>query len=332
VNQINGLPIPPVPNHIHLGGDGTVALTGMYTLSVTDDAETHAPTPRVPHDADLTVTLSGAGGDLSLADTTGLTFTQGNGRHDESMIFTGNLASINAALNGAIFRAQPVPEGAHPGHPSITITTNDLGHNPPDYVGARIDTDTIPLKFPHHFNPENGWWNQAPVNNYGGIPIRHGNPGSALCLDVAQGTLVFDGGSGTGHANFLSVTDDAEAKAPYPRCPHDADVRTTLSVNDGILRVAPGAPPTVEVFHDLSNHVTLVGPPSDLNMALRNLLYYSPDPEFVGADTLVIRTNDLGHNPPDYVGALSDTDAIPIIVAEHKDQNGNVFWGRWPRR
>ncbi len=114
--------------------------------------------------------------------------------------------------------------------------------------------------------------------------------------------------------------------------PHDTDVRTTLSVGDGILRVAHGWSHSVHVDDNNSNHVTLQGPLDDLNHALRNLTYVSTSPTFIGGDTLVMYTNDLGHNPPDYVGPLTDTDTIPIIVTEPHDANGNVFWGRWPRR
>ncbi len=202
INQINGLPIPADPSPIWLGHDGTVVLRGFNTLSVADDAETHAPTPRTPGDANLTVTFSAAGGDLTLSHTYGLTFTQGDGHENQSMIFTGDLEHINRALDNAKFRAQPVPDGAPPVPPSITITTNDLGHNPPDYVGPRIDTDTIPLRFPYHFDADDGWWNQAPVNLYGRDPIGRHNPGSALTLDAAQGTLVFDGHRGLGHAQY----------------------------------------------------------------------------------------------------------------------------------
>ncbi|MBM3964384.1 MAG: DUF4347 domain-containing protein, partial [Planctomycetes bacterium] len=52
-----------------------------------------------------TVTLSVARGTLTLAGTTGLSFTAGTGTANASMTFTGSVASINAALNGLRYTA-----------------------------------------------------------------------------------------------------------------------------------------------------------------------------------------------------------------------------------
>ena len=55
-------------------------------------------------DGDLqTVTLNVANGTFSLSQITDLTFTIGDGTSDTTMVFSGTLADINAALEGAIF-------------------------------------------------------------------------------------------------------------------------------------------------------------------------------------------------------------------------------------
>ena len=44
------------------------------------------------------ITMSVAQGRLTLAQTTGLTFTVGDGTSDAAMTFTGTVANVNAAL------------------------------------------------------------------------------------------------------------------------------------------------------------------------------------------------------------------------------------------
>lgn len=53
--------------------------------------------------ADLEVTLSASNGTLTLAQTTGLTFTQGTGTDDPILAFSGSAADINDALDGLTF-------------------------------------------------------------------------------------------------------------------------------------------------------------------------------------------------------------------------------------
>ncbi|MEP6911708.1 MAG: Ig-like domain-containing protein, partial [bacterium] len=79
------------------------------------------------------VTLTATDGTLTLSTTSGLTFSVGDGAGDAVMTFTGSIANINAALDGMsnlVF-----------GTGTITITTNDLGHN--GIGGPLSDTDTI---------------------------------------------------------------------------------------------------------------------------------------------------------------------------------------------
>ncbi len=69
----------------------------------------------------LEVTLTVANGTLSLSQTTGLSFTTGNGTADASMTFTGTLVNINAALDGMSF----TPTANYNGPVSLQITTYD---------------------------------------------------------------------------------------------------------------------------------------------------------------------------------------------------------------
>jgi CshA-type fibril repeat protein/VCBS repeat-containing protein len=74
-----------------------------------------------PDNAVLTVTLTVTNGTLTLSQTTGLTFTAGDGTGDGTMTFTGTAASINAALEGMRFNSAVAD--SHTGA-TFTISTN----------------------------------------------------------------------------------------------------------------------------------------------------------------------------------------------------------------
>ena len=89
VSGANDVPIETVPGtQDFLANTVDNALTG---ISVAD-----------PDDTQLLITLS-VEGTLSLGQTTGLTFTLGDGTDDSAMAFSGTLANINAALAGLTY-------------------------------------------------------------------------------------------------------------------------------------------------------------------------------------------------------------------------------------
>ncbi|MEY2891038.1 MAG: hypothetical protein RJA98_946, partial [Pseudomonadota bacterium] len=76
------------------------------------------------YDADgtsLTVRLWAEHGTLTLSTTAGLTLLRGDGTNDEIMIFSGNQADLNAALNGLIY----TPTFDTVGQGAINIRTSD---------------------------------------------------------------------------------------------------------------------------------------------------------------------------------------------------------------
>ena len=89
------------------------------------------------------VTLSVDHGTLTLADTDGLTFSDG-GNGTGSMTFTGMATDINAALNGL----QYLPTTAFVGTDNVQITTNDLA--PAFAGGPGIDSSTVAVNVAVH--------------------------------------------------------------------------------------------------------------------------------------------------------------------------------------
>ena len=88
----------------------------------------------------IQVTLTATNGTLNLSGTRGLSFTPpADGTDDATMTFTGTIADINAALEGATFVAAPGFIGAA----SVQITTNDQGNT--GTGGALGDTDSVAI-------------------------------------------------------------------------------------------------------------------------------------------------------------------------------------------
>ncbi len=87
----------------------------------------------------LQVTLSVGQGQLTLGRTAGLSFTTGDGSADASMVFSGTLANINAALANIIY----VGSGPFPGSDTLSMTTSDLGNT--GTGGALIDSGAVAI-------------------------------------------------------------------------------------------------------------------------------------------------------------------------------------------
>ena len=80
------------------------------------------------------VTLSGSGGAITLGSTANIVLSTGTGSGDTTVVFTGTLAQVNAALNGLAFR--PMGQASQ-----LSITVNDLGYGNP--AAARSTTVTV---------------------------------------------------------------------------------------------------------------------------------------------------------------------------------------------
>ena len=98
------------------------------------------------------VTLTATNGTITLSQTTGLSFTAGDGTADATMTFTGTIADINTALNGLVVRShgqlqrrrQPADRHQRPGQHAAA-------------AGALTDTDTVTITV--------NAVNDAPVNS-----------------------------------------------------------------------------------------------------------------------------------------------------------------------
>ena len=88
--------------------------------------------------------LTSTNGSVTLATLAGLTFSSGDGTADSSMTFTGTIAAINAALDGASFLGAANYNGAA----QLGIAVDDLGNTGtggPQNVTAVVALTVLPV-------------------------------------------------------------------------------------------------------------------------------------------------------------------------------------------
>ncbi len=224
---------------------------------------------------------------MTLPSTVGLAFTGGDGTDDTAMSFSGQLPDINAALNGLVL----TPPLNFIGNSTLIITSNDQGATGAGPIGS--DNDVITLTW--------AAVNDAPVNVV---------PGAQTLVE--EGTKTFSAAGG----NAFSVSDvDASTTL----------VQITLSAADGTLTIGnPGIVNFTNGDGTADASMTFNGVLSNLNSALDGTVF-TPDPNFNGATTVTLTTNDLGNVGSG--GARTDTDVVSIDVGAVNDAPVNAVPG-----
>ncbi|MBL9158181.1 MAG: DUF4347 domain-containing protein, partial [Verrucomicrobiales bacterium] len=237
---------------------------------------------------EVQVTLAVGNGTLTLATTSGLSFTTGDGTSDATMTFRGTIGAINAALDGLRYRGNNNFEGGE----ILTITTNDLGNTGDG--GPLSDTDTV--------NMTVIGVNDAPVIS-----------GPSADILISSATFAFNG------ANTISVTDSDISSGL---------ATVTLTVNDpgGILQLGNLTGLSAVSGNGTSNVLSFTGTVADVNNALASLTY-SPD-DVNGAATLTVVVSDNGNTGVDpstigqpHTGTTTDEQATRVFNLTVSDIN-----------
>lgn len=228
------------------------------------------------------VTLKALSGTLFIADPSKLAFTTGTGTKDATMVFTGSITDINAALDGLSFLPNPdfVTTDALA---QVTISVDDQGHN--GTGGAMTDSKTIEVTVTAV--------NDAPVNV---IP--------ATQTVAEDATITFN----TTNTNLISISDiDAGTES----------VKVSLVGTNGLITLSGInglAFTTGDGTGDAS--MTFTGTIANINAALAGMKFV-PNANFNGAATLQIVTDDQGKSGTG--GSLTDTDTLTITVTPVND-------------
>lgn len=305
----------------NIDADMMPALQGSATVTIIVDGDNDAPVNTVPGpqsveedmplffttgggneiqvvDLDagagmIQVTLTATNGTLSLnPGTVGLVdfaFTpdgqgspQGDGTDDSAMTFRGSLGNVNAALDGMSFTS--LLNFAGPA--SVEMATNDLGNSgvaPNDQPLS--DIDIVPITV-------------TPVNDAPVVSTQ----GPLTVLEDTDVTI----SAANGNQVAVSDVDLGSGK-----------LLITLTVDHGTLRLFRT---TGLVFSDgdgINNRtMTFSGGQTAVNLALDGMIY-TPDPGYVGMDTLAVELDDQGSTGDG--GPMMTSQDVAITVLPDND-------------
>jgi large repetitive protein len=195
---------------------------------------------------------------ISLATTSGLVFSAGDGSADTAMTFSGALSSVNPALNGLSVTAP----ANYIGPSTLVVTSNDQGSTGAGSIGQ--DTDTINITW--------GTDNDPPVNAV-----------AAGQTMVEDQILAFSASSSTG----LSVSDPDVG---------GGNLQVTLAATNGRLTLGDPGAVTMTVSDGVSETtMTFRGTAAAVGGALEGTSY-APNLNFAGLATITMTTSDLGNS------------------------------------
>lgn len=218
-------------------------------------------------------------GALTLAATTGLTFSTGDGTADPVLDLTGTVAALGAALDGLQYR----PATGWHGTDTLDVDVDDLGNT--GAGGARTAGRTVTLDVLES--------NTAPVNTV---------PGPQTVLE--DDALTFAG------PTRLAVSD-----ADVDRTTGELEVE--LAVDHGVLTLAGTTGLDLTTGDGTGDvRVAFRGSPDAIDAALDGATY-EPAPDYAGPDTLTMTTDDLGEAGSP--GPLTDTDTVALSVTAVND-------------
>ena len=112
VAAVNDAPVLTVPGSQTADESSSLPISGVTVADV--DAASGA----------VKITMSVIHGRMTFAQTSGLTFTTGDGTSDTSMVFTGTLTHVNAALATINY----LPNTGYTGADALSISVNDQGN------------------------------------------------------------------------------------------------------------------------------------------------------------------------------------------------------------
>ncbi len=236
----------------------------------------------------LQIHLTATHGLITLSQTTGLTFSIGDGTSDTEMTFTGLPTDLNAALSGLQFTGPDVDFNTpYGGASTLFIETSDLGNT--GSGGPIVHTNTISITI----TPVN----DGPINTI---------PGAQT---VAEGAiLVFS----AANSNEINVSDADVAETV------NGTLQIELSASNGLLTLSQVTGLTFSPGDGTSDAtMTITGLPTDLNTALSGMQFIGYPDNFNGEASLTIRTSDLAHTGSG--GTKTDQDVIPITVTAVND-------------
>jgi len=214
---------------------------------------------------DIAIKLVADQGTITLAQTTGLVLSEGDGENDTRIGMRGTISAINAALDGMVFK--PTVDYLNPAvPPKLYVFTTDLGAQ--GWGAALTDMDVVTFNL-------SGTANAAPT--VGSVSPQTTAMNTALTLSAGNG-------------NAISISD-ADAGSN--------EVEFRITANNGTLNLPSHTGLTLwgggAVWSGVET-LRFKGTLTDITAALNSGLVYTPTGGFEGYGGITVVCGDQGYN------------------------------------
>ena len=228
--------------------------------------------------------MSVASGTLTLASTTGLTFSKGTGSGDMTMTFTGDTTDIANALDGLSYSA----DAGFTGTDTLSISVNDLGvsEGSPIVINSSLaihvqeivpPTITISLPTaPYSFTPAGGAIPGVSVSETGSGILQ-------VTLSVQDGTL-----SVQAPAGFSISTGASGVETMTGAISGQSVTITGVGTSTMVMTGTAAAIDALLLARACRRLRTQVGSTFFVGSPATNGLIYTPNSGFSGSDTLAV--------------------------------------------
>src|SRR3954451_466833 len=214
--HVNQAPLNTVPGAQTVAYNPTAALHHQLTFSSANGNQISSADSDAASSA-VKMTLGVAHGALTLAGTSGLSFTSGDGTSDAALVFTGALGDVNAALAGLIYE----PATSFQGADTLTVTDDDQGNS--GLGKAQATPSTLPISVTDSaptdiaLSASSVAENQPVGTTVGAFSTTDPDAGDSFGYSLAGGTGSTDNGSFQVSGNTLQTAAgfDFEAKSSY---------------------------------------------------------------------------------------------------------------------
>ena len=270
VNAVNDFPVNSVPGTQTTPEDTPRVLSTGNAISVSD-VDAGGAAIRITLDARVDNAPKGS---ITLAGTTGLSFSAGDGTDDPIVTFEGTIADVNTAMDGLGWTPKKDITGTNAG--KLKITTNDLANSP----GPTQRTDTDEFSF---------------------------DVTAAVPDDDPPTPLLPDGvGTYKNVDKTLSLADVNQIKVQDPDFPDPGTttVRVALASTHGTMTLATTSGLTFTSGANGTDAMTFEGTQANINGAFDAGMTFAAEPGFTGQATIDVESTDLG----DLKDAAEDTD------------------------
>jgi predicted outer membrane repeat protein len=246
----------------------------------------------------IKITLTVSNGTLTLSTIAGLSFTNGDGSGDSTMVFTGSLSAVNTALNGLSFN----PTVDFNGAASLQIVSDDQGNT--GTGGALTDTDAVNITV--------NAANDAPVVTATAGNLAYTENDAATAIDAGLTVSDVDNANLTGAT--VAITGNFASGQDVLAFTNQLGITGNYNAGTGVLTLTGTT--TVANYQTALRSVTYQNTSDNPSTSTRTVTFTANDGTNTGSATRGITVAAVNDAPVNTVpGAQSTAQNTPLVFS-----------------